>query len=92
MYEDNDSIIDISDGSDISEKSDIEEVREKYENRKSRKADEIIAVQAVICILLATGFFVANIFYPQICRELYDILESSVTDTSHIVPYISDYL
>ncbi|MDD6345888.1 MAG: hypothetical protein PUA51_06700 [Oscillospiraceae bacterium] len=92
-YYDEDNIIDIPDNFDEeSEKSDIEAVREKYESRKSQKADEIIAVQAVICILLTIGFFTANIFCPQICRELYDILESLVNDTEHIVPYISDYL
>lgn len=92
MSEDKEIIVPVPDDDFEEEKSDIDEVREKYESRSSRKADEIIAVQAVICIILAVGFFVANIFYPQICRELFNILEKLMKDNEHIVPYISDYL
>lgn len=74
------------------EKSDIDYIREKYINQKSSKADEIIAVQAVICIILAIGFFVMNMFYPDICQELYTMFQSYVKDTENPVPYISDYL
>lgn len=91
MQEDNQIIINENEEYE-EEKSDIDEVREKYESRSSDKPDEIIAVQAVICIVLTAGFFIANIFYPQICRELFNILESLMKDTEHIVPYISDYV
>lgn len=91
MQEDNQIIINENEEYE-EEKSDIDEVREKYESRNSDKPDEIIAVQAVICIVLTAGFFIANIFYPQICRELFNILESLMKDTEHIVPYISDYV
>ncbi|MDD7185649.1 MAG: hypothetical protein SPE43_07630 [Ruminococcus sp.] len=92
MSEDNENIIPVPEDVLEEEKSDIDEVREKYEGRNSDKPDEIIAFQAVICILLTAGFFIANIFYPQICRELFNILERLMKDTQHIVPYISDYL
>lgn len=91
MQEDNQIILNESEEYE-EEKSDIDEVREKYESRNSDKPDEIIAVQAVICIILTVGFFIANIFYPQICHELFNILESLMKDTEHIVPYISDYI
>lgn len=92
MSEDKENIIPVPEDDFEEEKSDIDEVREKYESRNSNKPDEIIAVQAVICILLTAGFFIANIFYPQICRELFNILEKLMKDTKHIVPYISDYV
>jgi len=89
MYDDDNN--NVSQEFQENEQSDIEIVREKYESR-SQKADEIIAVQAVICILITAIFFTANIFYPQVCHELYDILQKLVKDTEHIVPYISDYV
>lgn len=91
MYEEN-NITDEFQENPEEEKSDIELVREKYENQRSQKADEIIAIQAVICIILVIGFFIANMFYPEICRELYSILENFVKNTEITVPYISDYV
>lgn len=91
MYED-DNIIDLTDENEDNQKSDIDEVREKYMNKRSQKADEIIALQAVICIILVTGFFAANIFYPQECHEIYSIFESLIKNNQYPVPFISDYI
>ncbi|MDE5946014.1 MAG: hypothetical protein K2G63_01710, partial [Oscillospiraceae bacterium] len=67
-------------------------MRQKYENKKIQKADDIIAIQAVICIVLAIGFFTANLFYPDICHDVYVMLDNLVKDKEHLVPYISDYI
>ncbi|MBR1824696.1 MAG: hypothetical protein IJ779_10770 [Ruminococcus sp.] len=69
-----------------------ESLLEQYDDAKSRKLDDIIATQAVICVLLAAALFVLNLFYPDIAKELFDRLKNCMDDTAFTLPNPLDIL
>ncbi len=64
----------------------------KYERRREQKTDDIFAVQTLICLLLAAGFFVLNYFKPDLCGELFERLSSLISDEKELFPNPIDYL
>lgn len=67
-----------------------EALLEKYERRRSQKTDDIFAMQAVICVLLAAALFVFNLFWPEICAPVYEKLRSAASDEREIMPNLID--
>lgn len=37
---------------------------------KKDKLNDIIITQCIICLVIAVGMVILNIFYPELCREL----------------------
>ncbi|MBR3667243.1 MAG: hypothetical protein IKN66_08815 [Ruminococcus sp.] len=70
----------------IAEEGTVEVLTEEISRKKKRKADDIIAFQAVVCILLAAAFFVGNMLYPEVTAPLFGKLRSLTTDSSDIMP------
>lgn len=62
----------------------IKYLAESHE-KKQKKIDDIIAFQAVLCILTVIAFFIANQFIPDTCHELYKMLQTYITDTNEII-------
>ena len=69
-----------------------EELIEEYDKKRINKADDIIATQAVVCIMLALIFFAAGRFYPDITGELFAKLRTLVTDSREVMPNPIDIL
>ena len=58
---------------------------EKYDRRRLRRNDDVTAMQAVMCILIAVLMFAANIRYPQQTGELYQMLRTLALDGGDII-------
>ena len=69
---------------------------EQYEDGRSKRLDDVISTQAVICVLTAAALFILNLFYPETAGRLYEQLKHCMNDTSNILPdpveYIVSYL
>lgn len=63
----------------------------EYEMKRKNRADDIIAVQAVLCIVIAAAFFVGNMFYPDITGEVFGRIRSLSAEDS-IIPNPIDLL
>ncbi len=63
-----------------------EALLEKYDTRRASKPEDVIAMQAVLCILLALLLIGANFFYPDTAEALYSKLCSLTSDTADIIP------
>lgn len=55
---------------------------EREHRRREGGADDIIAVQAALCMLIAAGLIMTNIFRPDISGELFSRIKE-LTDSSH---------
>lgn len=62
----------------------------RYERRKNQKTDDIFAMQAVVCVLLAAGFFTLNLAYPELAAALFGKLKALTEDEKEIMPNIID--
>lgn len=60
----------------------------KYETKKSRKADDIFAMQALLCVLLGAAGFLANILIPDTFSPIYEHLRQLISDEKEILPDI----
>ena len=67
---------------DDTEQLEIEEKRRKREGR----ADDIIAMQAAVCMIAAVGLIVTNIFRPDIAGELFGRLRELSESTDELFP------
>ena len=54
--------------------------------KKEGKADDIIAMQAVICLLIAAGLAVSNIFVPDTAEGIFSRLKSLSESTNELFP------
>lgn len=59
---------------------------EEYERKRRNRADDIIATQAVICILLVLLFIAGSIFRPELTGEVFAQLKSLTADSSEVIP------
>ncbi|MBR6967619.1 MAG: hypothetical protein IKH78_03710 [Ruminococcus sp.] len=59
---------------------------EEYDRKRRNRADDVIAAQAVICILLGAALFCAELFRPDIAGELLGRLRGLSADSSFVVP------
>ena len=62
-----------------------------YEMKRKNRADDIIAIQAVLCIVIGAAFFVGNMFYPDITGEVFGRIRALSAEGS-IMPNPIDLL
>ena len=60
--------------------------QEEKRRRKEGKADDIIAMQAAVCMLIAAGLIITNIFRPDISGELFDRLRGLTGSENELFP------
>lgn len=65
---------------------------EEYDKKRKNRADDVIATQAVVCILLAVLFIAGNMLYPDITGAVFRKLRGLVTDENSIMPNPIDLL
>ena len=65
---------------------------ESYNRKRRNRADDIIATQAVICILIGVLFIAGNILYPDITGAVFQKLRELVTEERDIIPNPIDYI
>ncbi len=63
-----------------------EELLEKYDRRSQRKADDVTAMQTVVCIVTAVLLFGLNAFYPETCGEIFKKLKELAFSRNEIFP------
>ena len=63
-----------------------EALMEEYERKRRNRADDVIAAQAVLCILLALLFIGGSIFRPELTGEVLEIVRSLASDSSEVIP------
>lgn len=54
--------------------------------RREGRADDIIAMQAALCILIAVGVIVTNIFQPDIAETLFEKLRQLAESKTELFP------
>lgn len=59
---------------------------EEIHARRDSRPDDIIAMQAVLCILLALLLIAANYFYPDTAEELYGKITALTSDPKNLIP------
>ena len=59
---------------------------EKYERKQRNRADDVIAAQAVICILLTLLFIGGSFFFPEITGEVFEKVRNLASDSSEVIP------
>ena len=62
----------------------------RYEKRRSQKTDDIFAMQAVVCVLLAAALFALNLACPELCGPVYQKLRELAEDEREIMPNLID--
>lgn len=67
-----------------------EALLEKYDRKRSQRTDDIIATQAVVCLITAMTFFAANLFFPKGCGEMWEYICSLSMQKKEIIPNIID--
>lgn len=63
-----------------------EELLEKYDRQKRRKADDVPAMQTVVCIIAVAVMFGLNAFYPEIAGEIFDKLNEMAFSKKELFP------
>ncbi|WP_024860640.1 hypothetical protein [Ruminococcus flavefaciens] len=69
-----------------------EALMESYDRKRRNRADDIIATQAVICILIGVLFFAGNMLYPDITGAIFQKLRGLVTEDKNIIPNPIDHI
>lgn len=62
----------------------------KYNNRNYRKNDDIMAMQAVLCILLVLSFLVVNISEPELAKSLFSYVKNMSENRDEVIPNLID--
>lgn len=65
---------------------------ESYDRKRKNRADDIIATQAVICILLGVLFIAGNMLYPDITGAVFAKLRGLVTEDKNIITNPIDHI
>jgi hypothetical protein len=65
---------------------------ESYDRKRRNRADDIIATQAVICILIGVLFIAGNMLYPDITGAVFHKLRGLVTEDKNIIPNPIDHI
>lgn len=63
-----------------------EALLEKYEGRSRRKADDVPAMQTVICVIVSAVIFALNAFYPEKGGEVFGKLKDLAFSPNEIIP------
>lgn len=64
-------------------------------NRKKVTFLDIVAVQAIMCLVAAIAFVGVNIFYPDLAADIFEIYLEKNTDSgniSNVIRAIADFL
>lgn len=69
-----------------------EELLKKYDKKRTQKVDDIFAMQAVICVLLAAVLLVSNLLYPDLCAPVYEKIKEMSSDEHEIMPNLIDVI
>lgn len=69
-----------------------EALLEKYDRKRTQKYDDITAMQAVICILLAVAMFVLNMAAPELSEPLFMRLKEVSADEKEVIPNLIDLI
>jgi len=77
---------------EVDEKDEVKAIIRKYDEKKKQRLDDVTATQTVICLLIAISFFVANIFNPNLCKELLDLIKCCIEGSKGTYPNILDWL
>ena len=73
---------------DNTEKLKEEDIRRQREGR----ADDIVSMQAVLCLIIAAGLVILNIARPEIAEELIGFLRRLSTVDKNIIPNPVDHI
>lgn len=63
-----------------------EKLLERYDRRSRRKADDVPAMQTVVCIITAVLIFGLNAFYPEVGGEIFRKLNELAFSEKEIFP------
>lgn len=77
------------------EETAVESVTEIAVSRKKVTFLDIIAVQAIMCLVAAIAFVSVNIFYPELAADIFEVYTEKNTDSgniSEVVKVIADFL
>lgn len=69
-----------------------EALAEEYDMKRKNRADDAVAMQSVVCILLGAALFAGNIFFPEATGEIIGRLKSLAFDSSPVIPNPIDML
>lgn len=69
-----------------------EALLEKYDRKKTQKFDDITAMQAVVCVLLAVALFVMNMAAPELSKPLFARLKELSADEREIIPNLIELI
>lgn len=69
-----------------------EALAEGYDMKRRNRADDAVAMQAVVCILLGAALFAGNIFFPEATGEVIGILRRIAFESSPVIPNPIDML
>jgi len=62
-----------------------EELLDTYERKRKNRADDVIATQAVLCILLAVMFCCGRYFYPELTEAVFNRVKELTADSSYVI-------
>lgn len=69
-----------------------EALTEEIRSRKASKPEDIIAMQAVVCVLIAVFLIAANYLYPDTAEALYNKICSLSQDKTELIPNPIDFI
>lgn len=90
--------VDVSENIEAAENNEetvTESVPEIAASRKKVTFLDIIAVQAIMCLVVSIAFVGVNIFYPDLAAEIFEIYIEKNTDSGNIsntIKIIADFL
>ena len=71
---------------EIAAEDSTETLVEEIHARRDSRPDDVIAMQSVLCILLALLLIAANYFYPDTAEELYGKITALTSDPKNLIP------
>ena len=60
----------------------VKKVLLEYDNKDEKKSNDITAIQTVLCLAVAVFLFGMNIFYPEICGDIFSRITELSSDKS----------
>ncbi len=77
----------------ISDDDNTEKLKEEdIRRRREGRADDIVSMQAVLCLIIAAGLVILNIAKPEIAEELIGFLRRLSTVDKNIIPNPVDHI
>lgn len=77
----------------ISDEDNTERLQEEdIRRRREGRADDIVSMQTVLCLIIAAGLVVLNIAQPDIAEEIIGFLRKLSMVDKNIIPNPVDYI